>query len=235
MKEERILDVLGNVDEKYIKEADPEVKTKRKALFWTKVATIAACLCIVLSVCIRMGNNSDYVPLNINTITDASYSAPAITSTIETVQVSQNDADAWLEFNLHENMPAELKDFSLKYYFVQDNEIDETLGVEIWGKVEDAETPRPQFRIAITEGKVLQDLLFDYDVTTDIDGVTVIAGVMPGETKINRDEEEIYIPAKYFSLFDVGMYHCAVETQGQVSEEAFSELNNIIIDLLLRK
>lgn len=48
MKEERILDVLGKVDEKYIKEADPEVKATRKALAWTKWAAVAACLCIVV-------------------------------------------------------------------------------------------------------------------------------------------------------------------------------------------
>lgn len=123
----------------------------------------------------------------------------------------------------------------MKYYLVQDSADNGTLGVQVWGEVEGAEYPKPKFYIGITEGSVLEELLFDYDITTDIDGVTVIAGVIPGETKINRDGEEVYIPAKYFSLFDVGVYHCAVETQGQVSEEVFSELNNIIIDLLLKK
>ncbi len=47
MKEERILDVLEKVDEKYIKEADPEVKVTRKAPAWTKWTAVAACLCIV--------------------------------------------------------------------------------------------------------------------------------------------------------------------------------------------
>ncbi len=48
MKEGRILNVLGKVDEKYIKEADPEAKAKRKAPVWTKWAAMAACLCLVL-------------------------------------------------------------------------------------------------------------------------------------------------------------------------------------------
>lgn len=48
MKEERILNVLGKVDEKYIKEADPEVKAKRKAPVWTKWGAMAACLCLVI-------------------------------------------------------------------------------------------------------------------------------------------------------------------------------------------
>ena len=48
MKEERILNVLGKVDEKYIKEADPEVKAKRKAPVWTKWGAMAACLALVV-------------------------------------------------------------------------------------------------------------------------------------------------------------------------------------------
>lgn len=48
MKEERILNVLGKVDEKYIKEADPEVKAKRKAPVWTKWVAMAACLALLV-------------------------------------------------------------------------------------------------------------------------------------------------------------------------------------------
>ncbi|MCF0122689.1 MAG: hypothetical protein HUJ67_01105 [Ruminiclostridium sp.] len=48
MKEERILDVLGMVDEKYIKEADPEVKAKRKTPAWTKWTAVAVCLCLAV-------------------------------------------------------------------------------------------------------------------------------------------------------------------------------------------
>ncbi len=46
MKAEKILDVLGNVDEKYIGEADPETIVKRKPA-WTKWAAMAACLCLL--------------------------------------------------------------------------------------------------------------------------------------------------------------------------------------------
>ena len=48
MKEERILNVLGKVDEKYIKEADPEAKAKRKASGWTKWVAMAACLALLV-------------------------------------------------------------------------------------------------------------------------------------------------------------------------------------------
>lgn len=48
MKEERILDVLEKVDDKYIQEAEPEAKTTRKAQAWTKWMVVAASLCIVV-------------------------------------------------------------------------------------------------------------------------------------------------------------------------------------------
>lgn len=54
MKEERILNILGKVDEKFIKEADPEAKAKRKAPVWTKWAAMAACLALVVSIAIPL-------------------------------------------------------------------------------------------------------------------------------------------------------------------------------------
>ena len=232
MSKDRLVDSLGRIDDQMIQSVE-SLRRKKKRPAWTKWGAMAACLCLVAVLGTILGTEDDYIPLNFNTITDASYSAPAITSTIETVQATEDDVNVWLGFDLRSNLPKELKDFDMKYYLVRDSEIDETLGVEVWGEVEDAETPKPQFHITITEGKVLGDLLYDYDVTTDIDGVTVIAGVMPGETTTNRDGEEKYWPAEYYSLFDVGAYHCAVETEGQVSEDTFSKLNNILIDLLL--
>jgi len=230
MRKEEFAEVFGEISEKHILGARAERKMNKPV--WVKFGAVAACLCLVAIIGTRLGSNDSFIPLNFNTITDASYSAPAITSTIESVQVTEDDVNAWLGFDLHSKLPKEMKDFAMKYYLVRDSEIDGTLGVRIVGKVEDAETPKPQFHITITEGKVTEGLLFDYNTTTDIDGVTVIAGVIPGETRTNRDGEEVYWPAEYFSLFDVGVYHCTVETQGQVSEDAFSELNNILVDSL---
>jgi len=59
MKEERILNVLGKVDEQYINEADPEIKAKRKAPVWIKWAAMAACLCLVVGIAVLVGKLSD--------------------------------------------------------------------------------------------------------------------------------------------------------------------------------
>lgn len=220
---------LGNISEKMITEAIYS-KKRIKINRWYRTAVIVIIAIIMIPVS-RIWHN-EVIPLNINTITSAEYSAPKITSTVETVQVTEEDVNTWLGFDLSGSLPKELREFTIEYKVVRDSGIDKTLGVEIRGEVENAKSPKPQFRITITEGQVLEELLFDYDVTTDINGTTVIAGVIPGETRINRDGEERYLPARYFSLFDVGVYHCTIETQGQVSEDAFNELNNILIDLL---
>ena len=50
MKEDRILDLLGEVDEKYIREADPEGQGMSKFFDWRKLAAIAVCLFLVLAI-----------------------------------------------------------------------------------------------------------------------------------------------------------------------------------------
>ena len=50
MKEERILRILGQVDEKYIEEAAPGKTSKKRV--WRKMAIIAACICLLLALSI---------------------------------------------------------------------------------------------------------------------------------------------------------------------------------------
>lgn len=54
MKEERILHVLGKVDEKDIREADPEEKIRRKKPAWKRWTAMASCACIVAAVCFSL-------------------------------------------------------------------------------------------------------------------------------------------------------------------------------------
>lgn len=72
MKEERILNVLGEVDEKYIREADPEIREKRIILPWIKWAAIAACVCLVVlggSILFgRLGEHDGYQTLVVNKV-----------------------------------------------------------------------------------------------------------------------------------------------------------------------
>lgn len=220
---------LGNLPEKMITEA--VYSHKRIKIKWWFPAAVLVMFAVIMIPVSRIWHD-EVIPLNINTITSAEYSAPLITSTIDTTSVSEGDVVEWLGFSLQNNLPQEMEHFTIEYRLVNDTKTTKTYGVVIEGKLSDADTPKPSFRVVITEGKVLEELVFDYDVITNVDGVTVIAGVMPGEYRTNREGEEIYWPAKYFSSFDIGEYHCTIETQGQVSEAAFSELNNTLVDLL---
>lgn len=48
MNEKNILRALGNVDNQYIKEAEPTKKTVEKKMYWQKWVAMVACLCLVV-------------------------------------------------------------------------------------------------------------------------------------------------------------------------------------------
>ncbi len=63
MKEQRLAEALGKVDDKYIEEAAP-INEKKKKSIWTKWAALAACLVIIVGgafIWANMGGNNDDV------------------------------------------------------------------------------------------------------------------------------------------------------------------------------
>ena len=63
MKNEELYDVIGEIDEKYIKDAHHTVKTKSYPL-WIKVGAVAACLCLLIGMAFQIKlnkNNPDNV------------------------------------------------------------------------------------------------------------------------------------------------------------------------------
>lgn len=54
MKNKRLLNIVGEIDDRHIAEAAPNAKAKRKAPVWTKWAAMAACLAVVVSVAIPL-------------------------------------------------------------------------------------------------------------------------------------------------------------------------------------
>ena len=52
MTNERLYEVLGDIHEKHVKEAEEYRKTKRPV--WLKWGAVAACLCLVVGLAIRM-------------------------------------------------------------------------------------------------------------------------------------------------------------------------------------
>lgn len=71
MKNENILDAIGMINDEAVRDAKAYKRPKSRS--WLKWGAVAACLCLVVFVGIRMGSSNDYVPLNINTNSPASF------------------------------------------------------------------------------------------------------------------------------------------------------------------
>ena len=52
MKNKRLLDIVGEIDDRHIVEAAPTAKKVRSKPTWGKWGTIAACMVLMLSVCL---------------------------------------------------------------------------------------------------------------------------------------------------------------------------------------
>ena len=63
MKNERLFDAIGQIDEELIEEADPKKKQEQKKKIrvkgWMKISALAACACIVIFIALPDGNKSD--------------------------------------------------------------------------------------------------------------------------------------------------------------------------------
>lgn len=63
MKNERLFDAIGQIDEELIEEADPNKKQEQKKKIrvkgWMKISALAACACIVIFIALPDGNKSD--------------------------------------------------------------------------------------------------------------------------------------------------------------------------------
>lgn len=224
---------LGYLSDKLIKEAEHAHKKRFKLTWVIPAAALVLAALIVLPIFNNNSRINSIVPLDYNIISSIEYSAPLVTSTIITEPANAEDATSWLGFDLKNNLPDEMQSFDIKYTFVKNTDNDEILGVSVKGRLTLADYPKPGFNLNITKGNILADPLYAYERTTDVNGITVIAGVVPETNRTSQDGKIEFIPAQYYSSFDTEEYHCCIESNGQISEAAFSELNNILINLLV--
>lgn len=223
---------LGEINDKYVLEAINYTVSKKNNR-WIKYGVIAACLCLCIGIGIRTRMNDNFIPLNIDSNTSIGMAAQAHNSPIGIEQTDRDNTTVWLGMDLQKNLPKEMANYLLEYWFLIDRKTNGICGVTIEGGIDDDTMQSPHFIITITENLISQSFHFESDISTDINGVVVFAAARPAETRINRDGEEIFIPARYYSKFNVGEYHCAVETDGMISEEAFSQLINVLVDCML--
>lgn len=241
MKEERILNVLGKVDEKYIKEADPEVKAKRKAPVWTKWAAMAACLCLVVVGALTIPNLQNEPPhgqgtidppehqimLQYNVVSSVMSSAPALAEEIVKVKTDITEISELLGYDIDSCIPSAMKSYDFKYYTVTNTDTNEILSVAVDAREVGEETSRPGIRLEVGFGtRPLIDYVFyeEETVYSTINGVEVLATVVPEVTYTNASGKEKTTPAVYTATFEQGENYYYIESRGALDQVIFDEL-----------
>lgn len=215
MKEKKLLRALGNVDNQYIKEAEPMKKTSR-ITNRQKWVSVAACFVLVAVIGVGVfqsnlfGTKNDIATLNGGetiTFVKNDLSPSSINLNVTTRPLS----DAEIEM-LFSDLPV-----TADAYFDADNH--NILGFE--GKIGDT-------RIVVSkQGVNLLDTTIDGNtITSSVDGVDINAGYFI--TKSNSQGIKTVI---YYATFDMGENTIYVEYSG-VENESETVKNNLVDTIL---
>ena len=215
MKEKKLLRALGNVDNQYIKEAEPMKKTS-KITNRQKWVSVAACFVLVAVIGVGVfqsnlfGTKNDIATLNGGetiTFVKNDLSPSSINLNVTTRPLS----DAEIEM-LFADLPV-----TADAYFDADNH--NILGFE--GKIDDTRM------VVSKQGVNLLDTIIDGNtITSSVDGVDINAGYFV--TKSNSQGIKTVI---YYATFDMGENTIYVEYSG-VENESETVKNNLADTIL---
>lgn len=215
MKEKKLLRALGNVDNQYIKEAEPMKKTS-KITNRQKWVSVAACFVLVAVIGVGVfqsnlfGTKNDIATLNDGetiTFVKNDLSQSSINLNVTTRPLS----DAEIEM-LFADLPV-----TADAYFDADNH--NILGFE--GKIDDTRM------VVSKQGVNLLDTIIDGNtITSSVDGVDINAGYFV--TKSNSQGVKTVI---YYATFDMGENTIYVEYSG-VENESETVKNNLADTIL---
>lgn len=216
MKEERILRALGDVDNQYIKEAEPMKKT-RKMNAWRKWASVAACFALVAVIGVGIfqsgmfGVKTEIATLdNGETITFVKGDTIASSMDLDVTARELNDEEIKMLFA---DLPV-----TANAYFDTDNH--NILGFE--GKIDDMKL------VVSTQGVKLLDTVIDgNEYASTVGEVSINAGYFV--TKANSQGVKTVI---YYATFDIGENTVYVEYSGIESESETVKTN--LVDTILK-
>lgn len=210
MKEEkRILNVLGQVDEKYVAEAAPGKRANKK-LTWIKWTSIAACLALVavLGVGALQGgwfSSNDIATLDngdkiIFSKSDISGSSVDLASNMTTRELTEEETRA-----LFADLPV-----TANAFFTVDEQAagnaQELIGFE--GKIGEV-----KLIITTSDLPLLDTTIVGNEKATEVDGVSVTAGYFITDPN-SRDEQTVI----YYATFELGSSTVYVENAGAKAE-----------------
>lgn len=216
MKEERILRALGDVDNQYIKEAEPMKKT-RKMNAWQKWASVAACFALVAVIGVGIfqsgmfGVKTDIATLD-NGETITFVKGDTITSSMDLDVTARELNDEEIKM-LFADLPV-----TANAYFDTDNH--NILGFE--GKIDDMKL------VVSTQGVKLLDTVIDgNEYASTVGEVSINAGYFV--TKANSQGVKTVI---YYATFDIVENTVYVEYSGVESESETVKTN--LVDTILK-
>lgn len=219
MAEKRILNVLGQVDEKYIEEAAPGKRANKKPI-WMKWGTMAACFALVAVLGIG-ALQGGWFSSNDIAILDNGDTIHFVKSDVAGGQLSL-DYGATIRELTEEEVGTLFGDLPVTANAVFHTVDDQLVGFD--GKIGD-------IIITITTSDLpLRDTIIEgIEETTEVDGVPVTAGYFLTKTSSNGERTAIY-----YATFELGNSTFYVENAGAEStrETVKNDLAAVIHELI---
>ena len=215
MKEKKLLRALGNVDNQYIKEAEPMKKTS-KITNRQKWVSVAACFVLVAVIGVGVFQSNLFGTKNDIATLDGGETITFVKNDLSQSSINLNVttrplSDAEIEM-LFADLPV-----TADAYFDADNH--NILGLE--GKIGDTRM------VVSKQGVNLLDTIIDGNtITSSVDGVDINAGYFV--TKSNSQGIKTVI---YYATFDMGENTIYVEYSG-VENESETVKNNLVDTIL---
>lgn len=222
MKEEkRILNVLGQVDEKYIDEAAPGKRTNKKPA-WIKWTSIAACLALVAVLGVGalqggwFGSSDDIATLDngdkiIFSKSNTSGSSVDLAFNVTTRELTEEETRA-----LFADLPV-----TANALFTVDEQAagnaQELIGFE--GKIGEV-----KLIITTSDLPLLDTTIVGNEKATEVDGVAVTAGYVITAPN-SRDEQT----AIYYAAFDIGKCSMYVQNAGAKAEREVVKNDLVVV------
>lgn len=216
MKEKRFLRILGEVDEQYIKEAEPMKKANKKTT-WQKYLSIAACFALVAVIGVFVfqsglsGTKTDIVTLdNGEKITFVKRDTLATSMDLDVTVRKLNNEEIKLLF-------ADLPVTANAYFDPGNHNI---IGFE--GKIGDVKL------VVSTSGEKLLDIVIEgNEYTSTVGDTSVNAGYFVTDANSQGTKTVIY-----YADFDIGKNSVYVEYSG--AENEINAVRNKLVDAILK-
>ena len=215
MKEKKLLRALGNVDNQYIKEAEPMKKTS-KITNRQKWVSVAACFVLVVVIGVGVFQSNLFGTKNDIATLDGGETITFVKNDLSQSSINLNVTTRPLSNAEIEMLFADLP-VTADAYFDADNH--NILGFE--GKISDTRM------VVSKQGVNLLDTIIDGNtITSSVDGVDIDAGYFV--TKSNSQGIKTVI---YYATFDMGENTIYVEYSG-VENESETVKNNLVDTIL---